>query len=783
MISKLALAAAIAGSASGVALAQEPLPPPAQPDQPSGVQAGSPAPSRAATTAAAAQDNGASDNGTIVVTGRFVDTGAKSAMKLNVRVLDTPFSVSSYSQAFVKSLETTNVSDLYNYMTGVKKSGNTGYDVTLRGFKSSGDDRNAIMVDGLPGLTGRFGSPPTVNIDHIELVKGPMSVLYGQIQPGGFINLITKKPQRNSETSLSIRLNTYASRYRHALDHNGVTGDVDSTGAIDDNGRLKYRLVAELSNNEGFRDYARTKQRFFSPSLMLDLGSTAITGQFEYRRTYEHFDVGLVAPPNAANTVYDIHAVAPITTTYQQPTDFRIETGTAESLFATHDFGKGWKFNASYRHVSYHSEQKETSNTGLAVIQGQFRVLRRFRDLETHRRYDYVDSNISGGFNTFGIQHKILVGVNFGSDMVNENRHKFFNSSTRNATTGVCPAGGTCLDIALYNPNYGGLPAFDSTPAVNPQLANQQILLTNRYVNSHNFGVYVSDLMTLTDWLKVSLAARNFSETSAVEADRRNAPGVIGRKTDKRSFLPSVGVLIEPTHHITVYGSYAQSYVPVDPSAIDINGQNHFNPIVGKQYEVGVKTENLLDNRFSATLALYRIDQVGQITQNPCVFGTCSFQIGKGRSDGVEFEGNLTPFKNFQVIFGFAHIKAKVLSAATAASTFQIGRRLPNVASNAANLWMRYDFDNGLGFGLGVTYTGDREGLLPTVATDLKTLDLPAYAVADMGIYYTHENASLNLKIGNIFDKKYYESAGATGRIQIAPGQPRYLTLTGRVKF
>ncbi|MBS0477364.1 MAG: Plug domain-containing protein, partial [Proteobacteria bacterium] len=107
----------------------------------------------------------------IVVTGRFVNTGAQSATKMDVRVLDTPFTVSSYSETFVKSLETQSLSDLYNYMTGVKKSGNTGYDITLRGFKSSGDDRNAIMVDGLPGLTGRYGSPPTVNVDHIELVK------------------------------------------------------------------------------------------------------------------------------------------------------------------------------------------------------------------------------------------------------------------------------------------------------------------------------------------------------------------------------------------------------------------------------------------------------------------------------------------------------------------------------------------------------------------------------------------------------------------------------------
>ena len=727
--------------------------------------------------------------GDIVVVGKFINSGAQSATKMDVRVLDTPFTVSSYSDTFVKSLESQSLSDLYNYMTGVKKSGNTGYDITLRGFKSSGDDRNAIMTDGLPGLTGRYGSPPTVNVDHIELVKGPMSVLYGQIQPGGFVNIISKKPQDKPAYSADLRLNTYVSRYRSIFDANGVTGSIDATGPIDADGNILYRVVGQLGDNDGYRDYANTKQQFISPSATIRLGdNTKLTAQFEYRHTKEHFDVGLVAPPNAADTVYDITAVAPITTTYQQPADFRVETGKAETVFLTHNFGGGWKGSASYRHVDYNSDQKEFSNTGLALIQGQYRVLRRARQLQTKRRYDYADLNLQGTFNTFGIEHKLLVGGNFGSDLVNENRLKFFNSSTRNTTTGVCPTGGTCLDIGLYNPDYSTTPAFDTLAATNPQLSNQASLLTNRFVRSHNYGIYLSDLMTLTNWLKVSLSGRKFSETSEVEADARNAPGVIKKKTDSRNFLPSAGILIQPQHNITIYGSYAESFVPTDPAAFGEDGQNNFTPIEGKQYEVGIKTENLLNGALTLSAALYRIDQVGQITQNPCpsgaiAQGTCSYQIGKGRSDGFELEGNLRPFKGMQVIFGYAHIKANVLTAASSAQTFQIGRRLPNVANDAANLWMRYDWKNGLGLGLGVTYTGDRDGLLPTSSSDLKTLDLPAYTVVDSAIYYDTEHLSINLKVGNLFDKRYYESAGATGRIQISPGQPRNVTLTTRVKF
>ena len=790
MISKIAMAVSLVYAAP--AFAQTPPqsePPPAQPNQTPRVQAGPLAPAQATQTQAAQENDNKPTNAPapanqIIITGHFIASGAKSAMKMDVSVMDTPFSVSSYSNSFVKSIETTQLTDLYNYMTGVKQSGTTAYDITIRGFKSSGDDRNAIMEDGLPGLTSRYASPATINLDHVELVKGAMSVLYGQIQPGGFVNLITKKPQANAVTSIELRGNTYASRYRSLFDVNGGTADLDSTGRLDSNGRVMYRVTAELLDSPNFRDFAINKQKFISPSVLVDLGSTQITGQFEYRHVRQHFDVGLVAPPNAAGTIYDIGAVAPITTTYQQPTDYRVETGSAESLFLVHKFGGTWRLNASYRHVGYHSEQKETSTTGITQIQKQWRVLRRFRDLITRRHYDYADINASGTFDTFGIGHKLLFGINFGSDMVNENRTKFFNSNVRNAVTGACPAGGTCLDIGLYNPVYTGYPTFDSVPAVNPTLKNQQSLLTNRFVHEHNYGIYVSDLATITPWLKVSLAARNFSETARVENDARNAPGVVDSRTDKKNFLPSAGLLIEPTRHLTIYGSYSESFVPVDPGIIDLNGGHNFNPIEGKQYEVGIKTQNLLNGRLAATLAFYRIDQVGQITQVTCEFGNCGVQIGKGRSEGVELEGNYTPFKNFQLIFGYAHINAKVLTA-DPDKQFQIGRRLPNVAPNAANIWGRYDWSNGLGLGFGLTYTGDRAGLLPTSASDLKTLDLPAYVVADTAVYWVKDRYSLTLKIGNLFDKKYFASSGggSLGRLQIVPGDPRDVTVAAKLKF
>lgn len=737
----------------------------------------------------------------IVVTGKFIDPGTGSAMKMDISVLDTPFTVASYSETFVESLETTSVSDLYNYMTGVKKAGNTGYDITLRGFKSGGDDRNAIMVDGLPGLTGRFGSPPTIGVERVEIVKGPMSMLYGAIQPGGFVNMISKKPQANAATEIQLRGNSFWGGGRDLFDKNGVNIAIDSTGSLVGDGALLYRVVAEYNDRKGFRDFTFNRGPYVAPSLAWNIGEdTTLTLLGEYRKTREAFDTQLVAPRN------DVSLLADITTRYQEPDDFRIEEGLSGTVLFNHNFGGGIKLNVGYRHVDYDSDQKEfsvvaasglgaremTTAAAIAAAGGQFRVERRARHLQTHRTYDYGDVNISANFETGSIEHKLLVGINGGKDLVNEDRLKFFNSNTRNATTGLCRgiAGNTntptCLDIDAYNPVYGQVPSFDSLPAINPALAGQASGLTNRFVKSSNYGIYLSDLVTLSEQLKVFFGGRNFSETQEIEADRRNAPGVIARKKAKKSFLPSGGILFQPASNLTIYASYSESFVPVDAGARDITGANPFNPVEGTQYEAGIKAENLLDGALNATLSLFHITQKGILNTFsggtcPATVGTCSEQVGEARSKGIELETNITPFDGMQIIAGYAFIDAEITKSLNA---YQVGARLANTAKHSGNLWARYDWKNGLGVGLGVTYTGKRAGRLPPSATDLAVLELAAYTVVDAGIYYTlNDNVSFNLKAGNIFNKRYLESAGFTPQIQFAPGAPRNLTLSSRFKF
>jgi iron complex outermembrane receptor protein len=693
-----------------------------------------------------------------VVSGHFLGTAAESALKLDAPVRDTPFSVQSYTGSFMKAIETTNVADLYDYMTGVKRAGNTAYDMTIRGFKTSETDKSAIMVDGLPGLTGRFGSPPTVGVDHIELVKGPMSVLYGQIQPGGFVNLISKKPRATEGGELELKGTGYAGGGVSLGDARGYELSGDLTGPIDTAHRFLFRLIGQYYDRNLFRDFSYERSAFGAGGLTWNVSdATSATLQFEYRTVENNFDVGLAVPQG------NIRLAAPITTVYQEPGDFREEHGDSVSLSLNHSFTDvlSWTFAAR----SVQNLDDDASYTSVAVRPDNINLQRRARRDHIGRKYNYIDTGLKAQPKTGPIEHRLLVGVNGGRDTNDQDRRQFFNG-------GACP-GPQCLDISLYDPIYGRVPPLASLPAVNPNTPKN---LSHQLFTSDSLGAYFSDLMTFSEHWKATAGVRTSREKQEIQELRlANVP--TQTKTADKGFLPMVGLLYQPDTHWTLYTSYAESYVPAPANSIDVNGLNPFKPTTGEQVEVGAKTEGLLNGRLTGTLSVFRIERKDVLDTFACSLGTCTQQVGDEQSKGLELELNARPLEGWQLDFGYSLLDAAVRSSIV---PIQIGARLPNVARNSASLWSRYDVPagvlRGLGVGVGVVYTGARAGMLP-LATNPGTLQLPAYTVVDTALYYVFDRYAVTFKVGNVFDRVYYQSAGATPLVQVLPGAPRNVEL------
>src|SRR6185437_5406136 len=252
----------------------------------------------------------------VTVTANFIRPGGQSALKMNVPVQDVPYSLEDYSQSFMQAVDTTKLTDLYGYMSGVQRAGPSGYDVSIRGFTSGSTDPNSVLMDGLPGLPARTASPETADLARVEVVKGPASVLYGQDQPGGFINLITKKPQEHPETNVEMRANTYDGAGIPFGRKNGYTGIVDTTGSMSGGETLLGRAIAEYTNQQSFREFVIDKDFMVAPSLTWNMSQrTRATLLLEYRRGNDSWDQGLVAPG------FDSKLIAPITTRYQNPED------------------------------------------------------------------------------------------------------------------------------------------------------------------------------------------------------------------------------------------------------------------------------------------------------------------------------------------------------------------------------------------------------------------------------------------------------------------------------
>jgi iron complex outermembrane receptor protein len=683
--------------------------------------------------------------------------------------------VDNYSNSFMKAIETTNVTDLYSYMTGIQRGGATGYDLSIRGFKTTQSDKNAILVDGLPGLAGRFGSPPTFSTDHIEVVKGPASVLYGQGQPGGFVNLVTKKPSDKAAALIDVTGSAYAGSGISLNADPGYTLDGDLTGPINASKTLLYRLVVEDVHRDTFRENTWEHSSYIAPSLtwvVSDGTSATLAAEFRHRKNaYDNF---MVAPNK------DAHLLADIRTRYQEPGDLQSESGRSVTLSVSHEFAPHIRWNTALRTVSGSDDAVgyDTAGTFLlpasAAKPAEWVVQRRARRQHNERTYNFIDSNLSLPFSTGPVEHALLVGANGGVDTTDFNRIQFFNGPTSGVLARPGPGS---INVTVYDPIFGLSPPLSSFP---PGPVN------DRYTRSAAYAGYLSDLITFSEHWKGTVGVRYTSERQYMA--ERKTPPLTTNSTSASKALPTGGLLYEPTRMWTLYASYSTSFVPEGAGVQNVNGNDSFVPESAHQVEIGTKAD-LLDNRLTATVALYDIHRentLEPISCNPGVGGVCSQQVGAERSKGGELEINAHLMPNWQSLFGYAYTDATIDKSNSSPTAPLVGARLTNSSLNSLHLWSRYDVASGplrgLGLGIGAYYLSSHTGSLPSL-NDRRVLLLPGYTVLDLAVYYSlRERYEFTLKVGNVLDHRYFEGVNSTtNEIGVVPGAPRSVLLAVRV--
>jgi len=671
-----------------------------------------------------------SDEVTVSVAERRDAAGLKFEGSLD----ELPFSIDVVGSGFIKTLDAKRLADVLPFVNGVSRSGDTAYDFAIRGIR--GREPGNIQVDGLPGLPVRFGSPSVLTVERIEVLKGPASVLYGQIQPGGLINIVRKRPGREQRGLFDVRLGSYAGAGLRLGSAKGTRVAADVTGPMNQAKSALYRVMLSYDAEDSFRR-AVDEENFHVAPVVSWTPSPATTFTFdaEYRHERGKLDDGLVAPAN------DINRVSDIRTRYQEPGDSIEEHGLAGGLTASHAFG-ATLWTTAVRSV-YHDDVRDGYENVQVTADGRT-LSRRDRYQFTRRQYHSVDSTLKWNMGSGPVSHRLLGGVTGGYELRAPDRRNF--------------VGGSSLNINLANPVYGAAP---------PRPAAGFFRDTDFY----RVDGYVQDQASFGgDWRL--LGGARLAHQIADYRDRRSTAA---RRTSVTAVTPMVGLVYQPGVW-SLYTSYATSFSPANPEMEDASGNNVFDPERGRQAEAGVR-RTWWSGRLDGTLAIFQITRNNVLNT---IGSNVSVQTGRERSRGAEVELRARPLEGLSVIAGYARTDAEIVRDV---NPIFIGVGLPNAPPRSFTLWSRYDVANGvargLGIGVGVLSQGERVGALPTVTAG--PLRLPSFTRADLGVYYTRGPFDTTLRVTNLLDRLYYESAQSA--VSIQPGRPREVGLSLRVRF
>ncbi|GAB4304302.1 MAG: TonB-dependent siderophore receptor [Geminocystis sp.] len=670
----------------------------------------------------------------IVVTGEqeegYVVEDATTATRTDTPLRDIPQSIQVVPQEVIEDQQATDLQDITRNVSGVFQSNTFGG--TLDRFQIRGFDSDVFLQDGFRDPTFRIRE--TANIERVEILKGPASVLYGTLEPGGIINIVTKRPLSEPYYSFGASFGSFGL----------IEPKIDISGPLSDDGKVLYRLNALYENRDVFRDFDQGVERFFiAPVVSLKIDDrTDLLLNFEYLNDERPFDRGLVA-------IGDGVANIPFERILGEPDDFAFTESIIASYRFEHRFSDHWQLRNEFRYSALNSQSINARPVSLDEDTG---ILSRAWGNNSGSDKTYaLQTNVVGEFSTGSVDHKLLFGIDLlRIDENANNRFDFIN--------GAPP-------INIFSPEYGV-----KTRPNRDQLPEFAIFSTL----TDSLGIYVQDQISVADNFKILLGGRfdilnqssstNFFFSGFETQDRS--------QQQDEAFSPRIGILYRPVDFLSLYASYSRSFAP--NSSVDEGGQL-LPPERGTQFEAGIRGE-FFDGRLTTNLAFFNLKKTNIATFVPPTFAFAE-PIGEIRSRGVEIDilGEIT--NGWNVIASYSHTDAKVTE--DAGSELEDNR--PHaVPENAFSLWTTYEIQQGdlkgLGFGFGIFFVGNRFG------DDANTFEVGSYTRTDASIFYRRNNWRAALNFKNLFDIDYIEGPG-NDRTQINPGIPFTVQATVSVEF
>ncbi len=660
----------------------------------------------------------------------YVRSIASTASKSEVPIRDEAQSVNVVTQQTLDDYQVKSLDDAMKFVSGVSQGntlGNSKDALVKRGFGTNDD--GSILRDGIRSVVGKNLGATT---DHVEVLKGPASLLYGALEPGGLINVISKQPEYTRSTTIT------GSGYSEG----GGTFGIDTTGPVEGTG-LAYRLVAERGHEDYWRNYGVSEHTLVAPSLSWVGERAKLTLAYEYNDYASPFDRGTVFANGN-----------PAAASYKDRLDERwaktvgiSETATAKFEYQLSD---DWKTRVTY---GWNNDRYSLAIAQPLTLTGNSlnrRANGAHYDYET--RYSSID--FIGEQQIFGQRHDILVGID------NEVLDKYRGKAYRNLASA-----NRRIDIA--NPQYGNLAEPSTIDAAQSNTRNQ---LTST-------SVYFKDNWHLNEqWILVLGGRQQHYDQFGDQGT--GASHIPIRDDNGDAFTPFVGLVYQPTEALALYANYSRSFVP-NETAENATASTTFDPEEGRSYEIGAKYTP--SDRLNVNVAVFDIVKKNVVNNFTVNGNTVSELTGKAASRGLELDvtGRLAP--RWDLIGTYAYTHTEVLD-----DPINEGERLANAPMHTGSLYLSHHLalpepTGQWHAGAGARYVGERAG------DAANSFFMDSYTVADAFLRWDlptkDYKTRLQLNVDNLFNKEYYPSSTGSSDLQVNVGATRTARLTASVSF
>ncbi|NHX00336.1 TonB-dependent receptor [Pseudomonas koreensis] len=650
---------------------------------------------------------------------------SNTATRTSTPVRYVPQAIDSIKTSNVADYGTNDIGDALSGIPNVSSSADTRFDsLRIRGFDASND----FYLDGIRDDSQY--KRDLHNIERVEVLKGPAAVLYGRGSQGGIVNRVSKLPEFGRRSTIEAQ---------------GGSEDLRSLYAdlsTDPSENLSLRLNMGNMDENSFRDGVSGNRQLFAPSMSWQLTPDLNwLVQYEYSRYNRTPDRGI---PGVNGRPADVGR----DTTYGNDYDFIDDKAQSLRSKLTYEINDNWQLRQTLGVFKLDSDFDNTYLTGFDPKTNKVARQHWQQDLTTRNVYNNLE--LEGGFDTFGLEHRLLTGVEIGSQRRDP---KLYNAAT-GKTPGVQPV----PSLDLFNPNRelrhtGSMQVFSDS-----------------HTEVESRAVYVQDQLRLNDQWQLLAGLRY--DTFDIEST--NQLKNLTEDRDSHSTSPRFGIVWTPLQNHSFYASWSKTFSPVGGGLIGITpgaagNSNDLSPELTKQKEIGVKSD-WLNDRLSTTLAVYDLELYNRRTSDPND-PTLTVMTGLQRSRGIELTATGKLVGNWYMRGGVGVQDTTIEKDNNGLE----GKRVNNVAKHNGSLFLTWKPEMGWYGETGLTLVGQR------YADNANTTVLPGYGRWDALVGYRFKDWDLRTALNNITDREYY--ASATSQYQIQPGAPRSVVMTGTYSF